>query len=111
MASRYHSAKARLTAALEAHEPLQPYGESLRFEVTGRAKGITSTFRKVFRQNKSQNEIADLAGLRIIVHKTAAFSIPMPEGKRNRLYTVNTFPPPLKNADSVLLHMVSAISC
>jgi (p)ppGpp synthase/HD superfamily hydrolase len=44
------SAKTQLLAALHAHAPLATL--PLDFEVQGRAKGLVSTFRKVFRQNK-----------------------------------------------------------
>ncbi|CAM9117232.1 unnamed protein product [Choristocarpus tenellus] len=37
------------------------------YDIQGRTKGLVSTFRKVFRQNKRADEVHDLVGLRIVV--------------------------------------------
>ncbi|CAM9877945.1 unnamed protein product, partial [Heterosigma akashiwo] len=43
-------------------------------EIQGRTKGMVSVFKKVFRKNKTRNQVLDLVGLRVIVTPTAAGS-------------------------------------
>ncbi|CAM9094121.1 unnamed protein product [Chrysoparadoxa australica] len=102
-------AKATLRRGLEAHEELQGYVES--YSIPTRTKGALSTFRKVFRQAKKKEAIHDLLGLRIVVQlrDDCPRGPVTTEHSNDSLYTFKTYPPPYRDYDSVVLHLVHQV--
>ncbi|CAM9721095.1 unnamed protein product [Laminaria digitata] len=61
-----HDVKRRMLEALRAREDI---AERVRgYHLEGRTKGLVSTFRKVFRQNKRATDVHDIVGFRIVVN-------------------------------------------
>mmetsp|Transcript_33902 Transcript_33902/g.44720 ORF Transcript_33902/g.44720 Transcript_33902/m.44720 type:complete len:679 (-) Transcript_33902:322-2358(-) len=128
------NAKSMIIKRLKEYPELRRQIESI--EIQGRTKTMVSVFKKVFRKNKSKNQVLDMVGLRVIItpklplakemHKVGSSnevldvevteeqnSIPSPgDAFENHevflpsVYTSTSYPPPYRHPESQVLHDV-----